>query len=494
MRNAVIYARYSSSGQRDESIEGQLRDCHAFAAAEGLTVIEEYCDPAMTGRNDDRPRFQQMIKDAEKKLFQYVIVWKLDRFSRNRYDAAMYKNKLKNCGVKLLYAKEPIPDDPTGILMESLMEGMAEYYSANLSQNVKRGNYDSVLKGSALGHQCYGYDIGEDHCYHINATEAEIVRRVFREYAGGKPAREIIDDLTADGIRTRKGGKLTHNFVARLIGNEKYKGVYRYYEITAPIERIVSDDLWEEANIIMARHQHAPAAKADFLLSGRIICGECGQNFIGMSGKGHQGGTYYYYACSGRRKEKSCDMPHYGKEEIESRVIEAVRRVLDNDEWIDQVAEDCVRLQDNDKNPELDALIARRRTAETALNNLIAAVEILQDPAIIQRIAERRAEIADLDSAILREKKLDLKISGDQVKLFLRSFAAGDVTDPEYCRRLINTFVNKIFVYKDRPPIIALNATGKKAKVELKDVPPSSSFDTAGVPYVAKTNLFFISA
>lgn len=245
---------------------------------------------------------------------------------------------------------------------------------------------------------------------------------------------------------------------------------------------------------MLDRHRHAPAAKAEFLLSGKLFCGECKSQFVGTSGKGRTGEVYYYYACNSHLKKKNCSMPNFSKEDIEHQVLSAVLNCIDNDEFVEQIAEDCVRLQENDKNQELDALLARRRTAESALNNLVAAVEILQDPALLQRISERRAEIADLDAAILTERKLDFKVTADQIKVFLRQFAKGDINDPEYCRRIINTFVNKVFVFKDKPPIIALNATGKKAQVSLEDIPSVSDFATDGQPYVVNAKLFFVSA
>ena len=116
---AVIYARYSSSGQREESIEGQLRECYDFAKKHGIIVIGEYIDKAMTGRVDQRPDFQRMIRDSEKGRFNCVLMWKMDRFARNRYDDAMYKYKLKKNGVRIFYAKEMIPEGPEGIILES---------------------------------------------------------------------------------------------------------------------------------------------------------------------------------------------------------------------------------------------------------------------------------------------------------------------------------------------------------------------------------------
>ena len=131
--NGVIYARYSSDNQREESIEGQIRECMEFAERQGITVIGNYIDRALSAKTDDRPDFQRMIKDSTKQLFDVVIVWKLDRFSRNRYDSAYYKMLLKKSGVKVISAKENISDRPEGILLESMLEGYAEFYSAELS-------------------------------------------------------------------------------------------------------------------------------------------------------------------------------------------------------------------------------------------------------------------------------------------------------------------------------------------------------------------------
>ena len=136
---AVIYARYSSNSQREESIEGQIRDCTAYAERNGYMVIGAYADRAISGTTDDRPEFQKMIKDSKRKQFDLVIVWKLDRFARNRYVSAKYKAQLRQNGVRVISANETISDGAAGILTESILEGMAEWYSENLKENVIRG-------------------------------------------------------------------------------------------------------------------------------------------------------------------------------------------------------------------------------------------------------------------------------------------------------------------------------------------------------------------
>ena len=139
MKKAVIYARFSSHSQTEQSIEGQLRECYDFAKRNDVTIVGEYIDRALTGTSDKRPQFLKMIEDSKKKNFEYVLVYQLDRFARNRYDSANYKAKLKKNGVRVLSVKENITDDASGILVEGMLESMAEYYSAELSQKVKRG-------------------------------------------------------------------------------------------------------------------------------------------------------------------------------------------------------------------------------------------------------------------------------------------------------------------------------------------------------------------
>jgi len=119
MKTAVIYARYSSDNQNEQSIEGQLRVCQDYAQRNDILILNTYIDRAMTGTNDNRPDFQKMIKDSNNKEFEYIIVYKIDRFSRNKYETAKYKKILKDNGVKLLSAMENIPDTPEGIILES---------------------------------------------------------------------------------------------------------------------------------------------------------------------------------------------------------------------------------------------------------------------------------------------------------------------------------------------------------------------------------------
>ena len=222
--NAVIYARYSSHNQTEQSIEGQLRDCYAYAERNGLTVIGEYIDRAISGTTDNRELFQRMIADAAKKQFQRILVWKLDRCARNRYDSAMYKHKLKQYGVKVISVMENVGEGDESILLEALLEASAEYYSLDLKKKIKRGIRESIIKGQYVGGPVpYGY-IVQDKKLCIHTEEAEHLRWMFAQYAKGTSAADIVAELNQKGIRSNKGVPFNVNTLSGLFKNRKYSG------------------------------------------------------------------------------------------------------------------------------------------------------------------------------------------------------------------------------------------------------------------------------
>ena len=195
MKTAVIYARYSSERQTEQSIEGQLRVCKDYAERNSISIIDTYIDRATTGTNDNRRDFQRMLKDCSKKAWDIVLVYKIDRFSRNKYEMAMHKRTLRDNGIKLVSAMENIPDTPEGIILESLLEGMAEYYSAELSQKVRRGMNESRQKGLYTGGSIlYGYKVEKKKIL-VHDEEAEIVRYIFHQCHVGVIVKDIINAL-----------------------------------------------------------------------------------------------------------------------------------------------------------------------------------------------------------------------------------------------------------------------------------------------------------
>ena len=283
----VIYARYSSDNQREESIEGQIRENTAYAEKNGITIVGHYIDRALSAKTDNRPEFQRMINDSAKKKFDVVIVWKLDRFSRNRYDSAKYKAMLRKNDVKVISATESISGGAEGIILESVLEGMAEYYSADLAEKVSRGMTENALKARFNGGQIpLGFTIDDEQHYQIDPEKAPLVIEMFRRYAGGESITDIIEDLNARGVRTSQGNRFNKNSLARIFANRRYIGEYAYKDAVIPgaIPAIVSKDVFERVAIRMGQNKHATGkAKAPerYLLTTKLFCGTCNSMFVG---------------------------------------------------------------------------------------------------------------------------------------------------------------------------------------------------------------------
>ncbi len=299
---AVIYARYSSDSQREESIEGQIRECTEYAMKNDITILGSYIDRALSARTADRPEFQRMIADSEKRLFDGVIVWKLDRFSRDRYDSAHYKHILKKNGVKVVSAKENISDGPEGIILESMLEGYAEYYSAELSVKIQRGQKENAMKCKNNGGNIpLGYYVDKSTgILAVNETEAPIVREIFAMYDEGKKITEIMNYLNDKGIRTQNGKLFTNGGIGRILQNRKYIGEYKYDTTIIPdgIPAIVDKDMLERVQRRMAVNKKAPArSKADveYILTTKLFCGSCGCMMVGESGTSGTKGRKYHY-------------------------------------------------------------------------------------------------------------------------------------------------------------------------------------------------------
>lgn len=247
MKIAVNYLRYSSDNQTEQSIEGQMRVCKQYAETHDIVIVDSYIDRAMTGTNDNRPAFQKMIKDSANGEWDYVLVYKLDRFSRNKYEMAIHKKTLKDNGVKVVSATEYIPNTPEAIIFESMLEGYAEYYSAELSQKVRRGMNETRLKGNFTGgFLLYGYK-KQGKKVVIDEEQAKVVRFIYEQYAMNVFAKDIIESLNKQGIYNH-GKPFTKSTIYKLLKNEKYSGIYRFnneiYDNTYP--QIVPTELFEK--------------------------------------------------------------------------------------------------------------------------------------------------------------------------------------------------------------------------------------------------------
>src|SRR5574344_929205 len=278
MKTAVIYARYSSNRQTEQSIEGQVDVCEKYARQNDITIVDQYIDRAMTGTNDKRTAFQRMLKDSSKKIWNYVLVYKIDRFGRNKYEIAINKHTLKQNNVKLVSVMENIPDTPEGIILESVLEGMAEYYSSELSQKVKRGMSETRKKGNFMGGLVpYGYKV-ENKKILINSAEAEIVKKIYTEYANGKLVVDIRQELLDMGIKNRNR-EFARNTLYNLLKSEKYAGIYTFNgEVyTNLYPRIIPNELFEIVRIKVQNNKYGKH-KPDivYLLKNKLVCGYCG--------------------------------------------------------------------------------------------------------------------------------------------------------------------------------------------------------------------------
>lgn len=483
--SAVIYARYSSDRQTEQSIEGQLRECYAFAKSNDIAVIDTYIDRAISGKTDNRPAFQKMIEDSAKRQFQAVIVYRLDRFTRNRYDSAIYKARLKKNGVKVLSAMENLNGSPESIIMESLLEGMAEYYSVELSQKITRGMRENALKGKALGGQrILGYKVNSDCYFEVDETTAPVVVDIFKLYSSGKTVKEICDILNARGVKTSRGGAFNKNSLHTILTNKKYIGIYKtkYGEIVGGIPAIIDKELFEMVALRMEQNKKAPArakAEINYLLSTKLFCGKCRSAMVGESGTSKTGKKYYYYACVKRKREKACDKSNVKKDWIEDLVIQRTVADILKDDIIEQIADRLVELQKAEAAENGTMLYLQNSLAEiqVSIKNIMTAIEkgIITE-STKSRLTELEDEKRNVEIEIAKESIARRIISREQIIYWISSFKDGDITSEKYRQQLIDTFVHAVFVYDDKI-VITYNYSGENNTATISDLDLSSPVD-----------------
>ena len=454
---AVIYARYSSDSQREESIEGQLRECTEYAERNGITILRSYIDRALSARTADRPEFQNMIKDSEQKLFGVVLIWKLDRFSRDRYDSAHYKRILKKNGVKVVSVKENISDGPEGIILESMLEGYAEYYSADLSEKVVRGMTDNALKCKFNGGMMpIGYVIDAEQHFQIDPLTAPFVLEAFKRYDGGETISSIMNWLNEQGLTNTRGRKMTFNSVGHILHNRRYIGEFRYRDVIVPdgIPAIVPQDLFDRVQEKLAKNKKAPArhkAEDDYLLTTKLFCGYCGAYLCGESGTSRTGKVHHYYKCvSVKKKRTECHKKPVRKEWIEDLVVGETMKMVMDDKAIEAIVSMLMDLQDRD-NVNVPLYEQQLHETETAINNLLNAI---QQGILTRSTKERLEELEnrrdELENRLACEKLAKPKVSAEFMTFWLRRFRKLDVRQKSHRKMLIDTFINAIFLYDDK--------------------------------------------
>lgn len=479
----VIYARYSSDNQREESIEGQLRECKDYAERNGITILGTYIDRALSAKTDNRPEFQKMIKDSAKGLFDVVLVWKLDRFARNRYDSARYKNLLKKNGVKVISARENISEGSEGIILEAMLEGYAEYYSAELSEKVIRGLTDNALKCKYNGGTVpMGYYIDEQQFYQIDPKTAPVVLEMFTKYSEGATMQELVNLLNSRGMRSIRGGKITLNIMNHLLKNRRYMGEYSYRDVVKEdgIPAIVPKELFERVQERLAKNKKAPArhkAEDDYLLTTKLYCGKCGSFMVGESGTSHTMKVHRYYRCVNTKKKKLCDKKAVKKDWIEDLVVNYTMKAIMNDEVMERLIDTLMELQ---KKESTDLPLLKKQLAETekGINNMLNAIQAgIFTPSTKQRLDELEETKSQLEVSILQEEMHKPLLTREQIAFFIYRFRKFDVTKREQRQRLIDSFVNAVYLYEDKI-ILTFNYKDGSKTITLADVEGSdlSSF------------------
>ena len=472
-RNAVIYARFSSDNQREESIEGQLRECKAFAERNGYTVVGTYIDRAFSARTADRPDFQKMIGDSANKAFDYVIVWKLDRFSRNKYDSAIYKRNLKMNGVKVISATENILDTPEGVLLESVLEGLAQYYSADLAVKTIRGLTENALKCKFNGGLVtYGYTIDKDGHFQIDPTTAPFVVTAFNMYADGYTMQEIADRINAMGARTKSGKLFAVNVISNMLHNRRYTGEYRFRDIVHPdgIPAIIPLELFESIQEKLIVNKKSPAkhkAEDEYILSGKLFCGKCEKPMLGESGTSHTKTTHRYYKCYGAKKH-NCDKKTVKKSYIEDLVIEQVKLAIFDDEVTERVASEVLSSL-TEENTVLPGLKKQLSATLRSIDNILNAMEqgIITD-STKERLEKLETAKKALSIEIAKEEAVKPRLDKEQIIAWLHQFRKLNFDKHSHRRKLVDAFVNALFLYDDKLVIIINYKDGAKT-VKLED-------------------------
>ena len=473
MKNAVIYARYSSGNQREESIDAQLRICRKYADDNDFIVLEEYTDSALSGRTDQRPAFQRMIEDSNKKRFQTVLVYAHDRFSRNKYDTVVYKRKLAKNNVRVLSVTMPLDDTPESSLMEGIMEGFAQYYSENLSRSTRRGLEENALHCKPNGMPPLGYKI-ENGQIVIDPVGARAVRQIFEMYLDGKKKTQICEELNAQGLKTRQGRPFKLSSLHPILTNERYTGCYIFNgkRTEGGIPAIVSKEMFDAVQVKVEQNRQSKGkskAMEEYLLSGKAFCGTCGEPLVGESGRSRSGKVYHYYACANRKRHrgsKKCTKKNESKEWLENVVIDYIRDYILTDELIDEIAARAYAVLEDEISDKSLLLSYEQEFNEISkkLNNLLKAIENgIFSSSTQERLLELEERQEVLKDNIIREKLKKPEFTKEHIVFWLNRFRENKFDNMDYNKAIVNYLIDRVDVYDGDD-----NGSHKKIVVSLK--------------------------
>ncbi len=494
---AVIYARYSSTMQREESIEAQLRACGEYIQRQsGWTLTGQYVDRAFSARSDQRPEFQQMIVDAKARKFDVLVIHKLDRFSRDRYDHAFYKRELRHAGVMLVSVCENLDDSPESVMLEAVLEGFSEYYSRNLGREVMKGLHETARACKHTGGvPPLGYDVGADGKYIINEREAAAVRYIFEAYVAGDGYSSIVDHIHLMGVRGKRGGVIAKNSLHDILANEKYTGVYIFnrsaskdafgrrnghankaeddiLRIEGGMPVIITREMWTRAQSLMRKNKSGKhRAKEPYLLSGLLFCGQCGSGMVGSSRGNARSATEiprHYYECAGKKRQRVCDAQNVERDGIENAVIKYLENLLTKDS-VDAVASWIVenaRMYRKSAADESKALNKELTAATKEANALLDKIMSGMDSELArQRLADTEArklhlEIKLTDLHAIAETSVG--VTKMDVRRYLAQLKGLRSRPRDEQAKIIRHFIDRIEVFYDP------DGGGRQFKIKTK--------------------------
>lgn len=483
---AAIYARFSSHNQREESIIAQVRAAKEYAERKGLRIVKIYEDAAKSGTNSDRKAFQEMIADSGKKMFRYLIVHKLDRFSRDKYDAVYFKRKLQQNGVSFLSVSENLDDSPESVILESCLEGMAAYYSRNLAREVMKGMRESAYKSTHLGGCApLGYDVDpQTKKYAINEAEADVVRSIFRQYADGVGYNQILEFLNGMGHRTKRGGSFGKNSLNSILKNAKYTGVFIFNRklekdisgkrspmlkpedewIVVPdgMPAIIEQDTFAKVQAKMAynkKNSGSFKAREIYLLSGLVQCGSCGASMYGNTRMcGRNKSEYSSYRCSSRANHQGCENKEIRREYIDNFVLDELYRKLFSVTSIKRLAamlNDYNRKKSAESNGELIQANAELAETERKISSIVQlvsesgiSIETVKDD--LKRLEERKRFMESYIHELDMRNKASLISEETILELLNRSKDFVMSRNIAECRNFIHSYVEKVVVFEDK--------------------------------------------
>ena len=481
----MIYARFSSHNQREASIEQQIEMCSSLADRNGLTILDTYSDKAISGKTDNRPAFQRMMRDAKHGKFDVVIAWKSNRMGRNMLEAMLNDATLQEQGVKTVYVEEDFEDNAAGRFALRNMMNVNQFYSEAMAEDVKRGMLDNAKKCMVNGRMTFGYKKGSDGRYEINQDQAEIVKEIFNRVIEGWPYLDIMDDLNERGIGNRDGRPWQRTAFQTMLQNEQYIGVYKFdsVRIENGIPAILDRNTFERVQVILKTKNNPRGRRkntADYILSGKLFCGECGSPMIGICGTSKTGNRHYYYLCQGKHRHK-CDKKNEKKEQLEQRVIQAVTNLIMDDKTIDWIVEGYQQFMETLRGQsEVNAMKNDLASTVKSIDNLMRAIEqgIITETTKA-RMMELEEHKKDLETKIRIETSLLKELSPDQLRFAIERFRDKNINDRNYQKELINTFVKAIYVFDDHLKIVINRGTEDNIEIPFEDISSADDEDVS---------------